>query len=685
MTVEADVDVGAAAPEGAADGRVADLAVLELLAPWRAAGVMSAGDVHLAATVCRLTGVGVEAPEVVVATALAARAPRMGHTCLDLATVATSAAAEVEGDRGVPGPGGIDDLPWPTDIPAWQAALAASPLVEVLADGRPPEVASTPPRPLALHGTRLYLERYLAYERQVAAELQRRAAAPPIDSPLPDARRAELLQALVPLAPGEPATDSPQWSAATAGASRRLSVIVGGPGTGKTQTVAALLALLRAGDPSGRLRIALAAPTGKAAARMGEAFHAVAAQLRQSTLPDVDGLADELDGARATTVHALLGARPGTVRMRHHAGHPLVEDVVIVDETSMVSLPLMARLLDAIGPEARVILVGDPGQLASVEAGSVLGDIAGPAIDAAIGAHPAPAGPLAACVSVLSRSFRFPPGSPIDRFARAVRAGDAASAVALLSAAQADADAGAMDLGVDGLRLAWIDAPGDDPDARAVVVEEVGGAAERVRDLAERGEVDEALEALSDVRVLCAHRRGPFGVSGWNRLVEDALAAAKPLAPGFYLGRPVLISATDRANGLFNGDLGVVVAAPGGARVAFPGAEGPRLLAPVRLDSVETVHAMTIHKSQGSEFDHVVVVLPPPDSRLATRELLYTAVTRARRVVTLVGSAAAVERAVTQRVVRASGLADRLWPGGIERRPLEPTWPNADSGPGPTN
>jgi exodeoxyribonuclease V alpha subunit len=664
MITDAAAGVRAAPPATRTDTTGTDADVLELLAPWRTAGVMSAADVHVAATLCRLTGVGVAAPDVVVATALAARAPRMGHTCLDLATVATSAAAEVEGDRGVRGTDGIDDLPWPTDIDAWRAALAASPLVEVLIDGRPPEAPSSPPRPLALNGTRLYLERYLAYERRVAAELLRRAAAPPADAPLPDARRIELLQALVPLAPGQAPDDSPQWSAATAGASRPLSVIVGGPGTGKTQTVAALLALLRAGDPSGRLRITLAAPTGKAAARMGEAFHAVAGQLRHSGLPDVDELADELDGARATTVHALLGARPGTVRTRHHAGHPLVEDVVIVDETSMVSLPLMARLLDAIGPDARVILVGDPGQLTSVEAGSVLGDIAGAAIDATFGERPAPDGPLAACVSVLSRSFRFPPGSRIDRFARAVGAGDATTAVALLS--DADTDVGTEDVGADGVRLAWIDAPGDRADARTILVDEVGAAAECVRDRAERGEVEAALAALSELQVLCAHRRGPFGVSGWNRLVEDALAAAKPLAPGFYLGRPVLIPATDRANGLFNGDIGVVVATPGGVRVAFAGAGEPRLLAPVRLDAVETVHAMTIHKSQGSEFDHVVVVLPPPDSRLATRELLYTAVTRARRVVTLVGDEAAVARAVTRRVVRASGLADRLWSGGVE-------------------
>jgi exodeoxyribonuclease V alpha subunit len=216
------------------------------------------------------------------------------------------------------------------------------------------------------------------------------------------------------------------------------------------------------------------------------------------------------------------------------------------------------------------------------------------------------------------------------------------------------------------VQLRWIASSGDGPDGRSLVAPEVGRNASRVRGHAERGDAQAALDALAEVRVLCAHRRGPFGVSGWNRLVESWLSADRPLAPGFYVGRPILVTANDRTNGVFNGDLGVTVATPEGARVVFPASDGPRPIAPVRLESVETVHAMTIHKSQGSEFDHVVVVLPPAASRLATRELLYTAVTRARRRVTLVGPAEAVRAAVENRVERASGLAERLWSAPTE-------------------
>jgi exodeoxyribonuclease V alpha subunit len=676
------------APLGGRIGAGPDAAVLELLAPWRDAGVLVDADVHVAATLCRLTGVVVAAaPDVVLAAALAVRAPRLGHTCLDLTTVASSAPAEVEADRGMraghDSPGAVvDALPWP-DVERWVERVAACALV------------TARPAPLVLHGARLYLDRYHRYEEQVAREIARRAAEPPAPSNVPDARRRELLDALVPPADGGDGDASAQWQAASAGATRPLTVIVGGPGTGKTHTVAALLALLVDAGGTRPPTIALAAPTGKAAARMTEAFRSRADELRASGVDGAARLADELSARSATTLHRLLGARPGSSRFRHDHRNPLAADVIVVDETSMVSLPLMAKLLDAVRPDARLVLVGDPGQLASVEAGSVLGDIAGPATDAVLGGRSVPAGPLAACVSVLTRSFRFPAGSAIDRLASAIRAGDGPAALELLAATSptvpppADpeatvpgptaADTGmAGQLSLDltpapsappsapptdrGVRVHWVPSSADTAEALDAVLASALPPAREARHLAEAGNADAALDALGAVRILCAHRRGPFGVAAWNHLTEAALGAEAPLLPGFYLGRPVLVTANDRANGLFNGDMGVVVAAEQGPRVAFPDVEGPRLVAPVRLESVDTVHAMTIHKSQGSEFDHVVVVLPPPESRLASRELLYTAVTRARHAVTLVGTAEAVTRAVEQRVRRASGLADRLWP-----------------------
>jgi exodeoxyribonuclease V alpha subunit len=732
-------------PEGdtwaAADGpRVApgetDHDLIAVLAPWRDHGVLDDADVHGAEALCRTCGVGADRPEVVLAAALALRAPRVGHTCLDLASVARSVPAELEGELGVAGAiGSGASLVWPDDIVAWGDAVAGT------------ELVAGPHAPLVLEGTRLYLERYHRYEVSVADELVRRASTPERPLRSSAARRDELLDALLPVDDRAGATDgvATQRRAALQAATRPVAVVVGGPGTGKTHTVAALLGLLL-DDAAGDLRVALVAPTGKAAARLGESLRQRAAGLRASRVAGADLLADQLESAEVSTLHRLLGARAGSTRLRHHAGSPLADDVVIVDETSMVALPLMARLLDALRPEARLVLVGDPGQLASVEAGSVLGDVAGPAVRARLAGEPTPAGPLAEAVSVLTRSFRFPPGSPIDRFATAVRAGDADAALATLAApptvsaapsAPAEATppnaaavqgvlsfdppppdqpvdhtierparvstatgvdaraastssspvlaaggvaadvadvgdladvadvgdvAGGPVGGDDAVGLDWIRAGGDEPDGRVPVLAQLEGNARRVRAHAERGDAAAALRALAEVRVLCAHRRGPFGVSGWNRLVESGLAADRPLAPGFYVGRPVLVTANDRTNGVFNGDLGVTVATPDGARVAFPAVDAPRTIPPVRLASVETVHAMTIHKSQGSEFDHVVVVLPPETSRLATRELLYTAVTRARLRVTLVGSADAVRAGVENRVERASGLAERLWP-----------------------
>ncbi|MFN8040875.1 MAG: exodeoxyribonuclease V subunit alpha [Acidimicrobiales bacterium] len=693
----------------ASPGGIDALAVLE---PWRRAGVLTAADAHVAATLARLGGLRPDDADVVVGLALAARAPRLGHTCLDLATVRASAPAEVEGEGTPDDAAAVDALPWPADVDAWRDAVAASPLATVVDVADP--VPAGNDRPVVVAGRLVYLERYRAYEDAVAAELVRRAEATTTTTPAGEpggdaaARRADLLTALL----GPQASAPGQWAAATAGASGSLSVVVGGPGTGKTRTVAALLALLVDGDP--RLRIALAAPTGKAAARMGETFRLVADELLATGLAGADVLAARLAAAETATIHRLLGVRPGGSRFRHDHLDPLPHDVVIVDETSMVSLPLMARLLDAVRPDARVVLVGDPGQLASVEAGSVLGDVAGP-IGAAVGARPSghrvaaptgeavqpalpglgaaravpPPGPpapaaasvapsspaapgLARCVHVLTESYRFPADSPVGRFAAAVRAGDADGALAVLADDAAEGSDPSAAGGSAAVGITWV-RDGADTEAGAEAIRAAAlEAARRTRAAAEAGDADAALAALGEVRILCGHRRGPWGVARWSWQLEQWLAGEGPALRGDYPGRPVLITANDRANGLFNGDLGVVVARTGAAAelggsdapvvVAFPASPVPRCFGPSRLEAVETVHAMTIHKSQGSEFDRVVVVLPPPDSRLATRELLYTAITRARLGVTLVGSEAALRAAVERRVVRASGLGDRLWP-----------------------
>jgi exodeoxyribonuclease V alpha subunit len=318
-----------------------------------------------------------------------------------------------------------------------------------------------------------------------------------------------------------------------------------------------------------------------------------------------------------------------------------------VDETSMVSLTMMARLLDAVRRDARLVLVGDPDQLASVEAGAVLGDLARapgrpePHLDAALAALGLPGGVVNGVVT-LEHVWRF--HGAIAGFARAVQEGDADRAVALLRS------------GADDLEFVETDSAAAPDAVRADVV----AAGRALSTAARAADVPAALAALERHRVLCAHRRGPYGVARWSREIERWLADAlpDPVHDEWYPGRPVLVTANDYDIGLYNGDTGVVVDTPGGPRVAFPGRAEP--LAPSRLAEVATVHAMTVHRGQGSQFARVTVVLPPADSPLLTRELLYTAVTRAREVVRVVGSEAAVRSAVGRPVSRASGLRQRL-------------------------
>ncbi len=452
-----------------------------------------------------------------------------------------------------------------------------------------------------------------------------------------------------------------------------VSIIAGGPGTGKTYTVARLLAAahLIAAERGRHLSVALAAPTGKAAARMGEAVQAAVAGL------DLARRAERAAGPVAatdpTTIHSLLGWEDRT-HFRHHRGHPLPEDMVIVDETSMVSLPLMAKLLDAVRPEASVVLVGDPYQLASIEAGTVMSDVVGPAGDPEELDHPeepglppgsvlatptlwdqdptppAPAAVLDGRVTVLRTMRRFEEGSTIAALADAVRSGHGDRAVTLLEEQAGD--------------LRWVHP--DDPGSLAAVVAELVEVGRELVAAAMRGDGPAALDAAGRVKVLAATRRGLNGMVDWTDRIERGVAGE---LTGYHpdrrwhVGRPVLVTANDRANRVFNGDTGVVVLGDEGApEVVLASEDHLRHLAPSRLDRVETWWAMTIHKSQGSEFPHAVVTLPGPGSPILTRELLYTAVTRARDRLTVVGTAESLERAIARPLSRASGLRHRLWP-----------------------
>ncbi|HTG44500.1 MAG TPA: exodeoxyribonuclease V subunit alpha, partial [Verrucomicrobiae bacterium] len=412
-----------------------------------------------------------------------------------------------------------------------------------------------------------------------------------------------------------------------------FTVITGGPGTGKTQTVKKILARLFELPGGVDLRIALAAPTGKAAARLTESVRTVREDLK------------------ATTIHRLLGYLPGSPYFRHRGDNLLTADVVVIDEASMVDLALMAKLFAAVRPDARLILLGDRDQLASVEAGSVLADICAAAEKAA------PNEPLHGAVLELRRNFRFAESGGIFRVSSAVNAGDADAAIAAL---QDEADPEAQ----------WQPLPS--------AAQLVDALREKViaafRACLETEDPVEALTRLQLFRILCAVRHGPFGVENLNEVAEEILAAAGLVAPqrAFYRGRPLTITQNDYNLGLFNGDSGIILPDPEGdgeLRAFFLSAEGRlRRFLPSRLPHHETAFAMTVHKSQGSEFGGILLLLPESDSPLLTRELLYTALTRARNQVEVWATEPVLRAAITRRVTRVSGLRDALRAEALESR-----------------
>ncbi len=574
-----------------------------VLAAFNEAGVLDAADVHVARRLGRLGGESDEA--VLLAAALAVRAVRLGSVCVQLDRWREVTVEDVD----------VAALPWPDDV---LGPLRASPLVVGSATG--------PLRPLRLvegvGGPLLYLDRYYRQEQTVTRALDERASSYPVV----DADR--LAAALGAAFPAVPAPDRQRLAVAVA-ATRRTSVITGGPGTGKTYTVARLLTVLRAVSPD--TRVALAAPTGKAAARLAEevAAHGVA-------LP-------------ARTLHRLLGWRPdSTSRFRHDAQNRLPYDVVVVDECSMVSLTIMSRLLEAVRPDSRLVLVGDADQLTSVEAGAVLADLvarpaagpAGPELselvpDDLVGADSAE---LAAGVVRLDRGHRFSGG--IADLADAVRAGDATTVLDVLRSGRADVSF-------------------HPPSDLAAVEADVTGSGQAVIAAAVAGDIDGALAALAEHRLLCAHRHGPFGVAAWDRRAREWVTGRPAEGPGWYAGQPLLVTANDYDLGVWNGDTGVVLADGDGVIAAFDRPGAPIRLHPSRLAAVQTVYAMTIHRAQGSQYNRVSVVLPDQASALLSRELLYTAVTRAADQVRVVGTEESVRAAVERQVLRASGLRRR--------------------------
>ena len=592
------------------DARLA-LRAAGLLADFNRAGILTAADVHVAQRLGRLGGETDEA--VLLAVALVVRSTRHGSVVLDLSTAEATTSPEVDEDGAE-----VDapvELGWPRD---WSGRCVASPLVAgPSGDG-----------PLRMHGTRLWLARYWDQEEQVATELRERSAVAPDD--LDTSVLTAGLDRLFP-----EGKDADQRSAAQSCATSRVSVLAGGPGTGKTTTVSRLLALLREQHPQWRVR--LTAPTGKAAARLEEAVRSSAA-----TLPAEDR--DRVGELSATTLHRLLGWRPeARSRFRHDRTNRLPAEVVVVDEASMVSLTMMARLLEALRPSTRLVLVGDPDQLASVEAGAVLGDLV----------HAS----SRVTVAGLTTNRRFSAESGIARLAAAVQDGRGEDALAVLESADAPE--------VELVTVA------DDSPLSGLSVEQLRGVRADVvasgtalHAAAAAGDAPAALAALDAHRLLCAHRRGPRGVTHWSALAARWVADVHPVLPradGRYAGEPLLVTANDYEIGLYNGDTGVVVDDGRGGLVAAFGRGGDPVVVPlVRLGAVRPLHAMTVHRSQGSQFERITVVLPPAGSPLGTRETLYTAVTRATTHVRVIGSPGALVEAVGRPAARATGLRERL-------------------------
>ncbi|GAA1905843.1 exodeoxyribonuclease V subunit alpha [Williamsia serinedens] len=581
----------------------------DLVATFADAGVIGVADVQVARRLVRLVG-GVAAP-VELLVALTVRALRAGSVCVDVARL-----RDIPPDRDAPDGVDVADLPWPDPAPLVEA-LRSSPVTNAGPGGLAPlRLVRT-----ADDAVLVYLDKYFRQEARVREVLAARAADPPtVDQSAVDAA----VRALFP----DDGADEPDLQAlgARTAATHRTTVLAGGPGTGKTHTVARIIALLEGIDGPG-LRVGLCAPTGRAAAALQAA---------------VSGQADlRLPPVRAVTINRLLGPLPDGRRFRHSAAHRLPHDVVIVDEASMVSLTMMFRLLDAVRPSARLILVGDPDQLASVDAGAVLADLV----------HSVGSGDTGTSGAVVSLRRRRRFGGRIGALADAVRDGDADAVVEQLAegrdgAAEAEvrlvteSDAGTA--GVLAATTRWVRAM----TAAAHVGDAVG-----------------ALAALDSHRVLCAHRRGPAGVAPWQSVVARAAGVDDNPARPWYAGRPVLLTETDRRAGLHNGDTGVVVTVDGEPMVAFPGVgpgDGPRLVRPRTLRGVVSAYATTIHRSQGSQYGAVTVVIPPGRSALLTRELLYTAITRAVDSVTLVGAADDLRAGVARKVLRASGLRTDL-------------------------
>ncbi|PPI85272.1 exodeoxyribonuclease V subunit alpha [Marinobacter maroccanus] len=703
-----------------------------LLLHWQQAEWIRPLDVGFARLIRELSEEQGERPHplVLLLAALVSHQVGRGHVCVDLGHLLADAGHTLSlppeesvyeplTDSGTVKP----DQPKPDEVLAFVTLPECLSILEkacAVSDG-------SHTTPLVLNETRLYLRRFWRYEQRIAEGITQRLALPSALADPQSGPAQTLSGALGQLFQSSEPVDYQKLACALS-ARNRFAVITGGPGTGKTTTVVNLLAAVQAvagesPERAGRkYRIRLAAPTGKAAARLNESIGGAVSRLPLAELPGNVELGDI--PSRVTTLHRLLGSRPDTRKFRHNRDNPLLVDILVIDEASMVDVDLMASVFDALPANAQLILLGDKDQLASVDAGAVLGELCQRALQAhytqetakwlaAMTGSEIPESlvdatgqPMDQAVAMLRKSYRFQEDSGIRAFAEAVNTNALDSAmlrrireaafddVILLNGQSAKPDP------EDTLDLVCRHAITGSPEAfrNAGQGRHVNGQSlpppigyrhylERLQnhglnENSPREDWDamalQVLEAFSDFQVLCALRKGPWGVEGLNDRIARQLLAGKliPRAEGWYPGRPVLITGNDYNLGLMNGDIGITVSVPWDRtetgeprytlRVAFPSSDTPggiRWISPSRLQQLETVYAMTVHKSQGSEFNHTCLVLPDRLSPVLTRELIYTGITRARNWFSLItGHQDVLRDAVGQQVVRASGLAERLRP-----------------------
>lgn len=657
----------------------------DLSAPFLAQGVLSAADVH---TVHLLAAGHDDDPQTLLGLCFAVRAPRLGHVGVDLRRVPATVLGEqgrIEAQSQRPQEG----LPWPVDLEAWHAATQRHALVS--------QPGAATPTPFVAHGALIMTQRQWSYQARLAAAIRARSEgslAPIAGHPLDEVRLGSDLAALFP--PQADGTLDRQRLAALTAALLPMTVISGGPGTGKTYTIRKVLLLLHRQWQAlhGRApAVALAAPTGKAALRMADA-------MREGLDADPAVLEPERAWLRAlqpTTLHRLLGFDPrNSTRFRHDAHRPLSAEIVVVDEGSMVDLALMTKLFAATAPESRLVLLGDRNQLASVQAGSVLADLTAVVADRGMRLTPAWASTLGrwndrasmtALVDVdaptlarhivsFDRPRRFRQDSGVGQVSLAIVQNRLDDAVAWLTG---QAGSRALPFG-DLHHIAHSRSADAKTTLSPLAVRAMAQGFEPYLSLLRQGpganqtEMEHhiaVLLAFDGARVLTVHREGPFGVSGLNLAIQEALLgrreggrgeALRSAAREDWLGRPLLITETRYDIGRMNGDIGIIVQVQGKPMAAFLDGSGQSLsyLDLARLPPHQTAFALTVHKAQGAQFAHTALVLPAHDSDLLTRELIYTAVTRAVSSLTLIGDAAVLRRGLERRVARASNLAAML-------------------------